>query len=185
MPNIKPISYLRHYKETFGEVKEKKLIYLIRDSNGEYNILNVNELEKIKATIKLLTELHKGEKSSREKGWLSPNEVGILDMPEIIFSPFALEDIQSICNNPFSSLGESESEKVYKKVVSDIRKLKLHPLSDASLGKIMDITVDYRYFFSQNNYIFYYFSFDRIHIVRILNGEQDYLQKLFGVDIKS
>jgi hypothetical protein len=40
-----------------------------------FKILDMHEYEKIHATIKLLTKLGKGEKSGREKGWLSADDV--------------------------------------------------------------------------------------------------------------
>ncbi len=35
----------------------------------------MSEYEKTKATIKLLAELHKGEQSAREKGWIDADKV--------------------------------------------------------------------------------------------------------------
>lgn len=33
------------------------------------------ELNRLEATVKLLTKLEEGEQSAREKGWLTPDEV--------------------------------------------------------------------------------------------------------------
>ncbi len=75
MPNIKPISDLRNYTEVLNEVKEDSPVYLTRNGRGEYAILKLEELDKLKATIRLLAKLEEGEKSSREKGWLSADEI--------------------------------------------------------------------------------------------------------------
>ncbi|MDK9710556.1 type II toxin-antitoxin system prevent-host-death family antitoxin [Acidaminobacter sp.] len=75
MPKIRPISDLRNYSEVLNEVREDSPVYLTRNGRGEYAIIKIDELEKLKATIRLLSKLEEGEKSAREKGWLSPEDV--------------------------------------------------------------------------------------------------------------
>ena len=75
MPNIKPISDLRNYTEVLKEVQINRPVYLTRDGRGAYAIVDMKELDKMKATIQLLTKLEEGEQSAREKGWLSADEV--------------------------------------------------------------------------------------------------------------
>lgn len=75
MPNIKPISDLRNYTEVLKEVQINRPVYLTQDGRGAYAIVDMNELDKMKATIQLLTKLEEGEQSAREKGWLSADEV--------------------------------------------------------------------------------------------------------------
>ncbi len=75
MPNIKPISDLRNYTEVLTEVSENSPVYLTRNGRGEYAIIKLGDLDKLKATVRLLASLQEGEKSAREKGWLSADEV--------------------------------------------------------------------------------------------------------------
>lgn len=75
MPNIKPVSDLRNYTEVLNEVKEDSPVYLTRNGRGEYAIIKLKELDKLKSTIRLLAKLEEGEKSAREKGWLSADSV--------------------------------------------------------------------------------------------------------------
>jgi prevent-host-death family protein len=75
MPNIKPVSDLRNYTEVLNEVTENNPVYLTRNGRGEYAILTIKELDKLKATIRLLAKLEEGEKSAREKGWISADDV--------------------------------------------------------------------------------------------------------------
>jgi len=75
MLNIKPISDLRNYTEVLNEVKEDSPVYLTRNGRGEYAIMKIKELDKLKATIRLLTKLEEGDKSVGEKGWLSADDV--------------------------------------------------------------------------------------------------------------
>jgi prevent-host-death family protein len=75
MPNIKPVSDLRNYTEVLNEVAENSPVYLTRNGRGEYAIIKINELDKLKSTIRLLAKIGEGEKSAREKGWLSADDV--------------------------------------------------------------------------------------------------------------
>ena len=75
MTNIKPISDLRNYTKVLNEVKENSPVYLTRNGRGEYAIIKLNELDKIKASLSLLANLEEGQKSAREKGWVSAEEV--------------------------------------------------------------------------------------------------------------
>ena len=75
MPNIKPVSDLRNYTEVLNEVTEESPVYLTRNGRGEYAIIKLKELDRLKSTIRLLANLEEGEKSARAKGWLSANDV--------------------------------------------------------------------------------------------------------------
>lgn len=75
MPNIKPVTDLSNYDEVLRDVDYGEPVYLTREGRGCYVILDINEFEKINATIKLMNELEKGEQSAREKGWIKSDEV--------------------------------------------------------------------------------------------------------------
>ncbi len=77
MPNIKPVSDLRNYTEVLNEVNEGNPVYLTRNGRGEYAIVKLSDLEKLKTTIKLLANIEEGEKSAREKGWLTADDVEV------------------------------------------------------------------------------------------------------------
>lgn len=75
VPNIKPISDLRNYTEVLNEVAENSPVYLTRNGRGEYAIMTIDDLDRLKATIRLLAFLGEGERSGKEEGWLSAEEV--------------------------------------------------------------------------------------------------------------
>jgi len=75
MPNIMPVSDLRNYNNVLRAINVGEPVFLTKNGRGRYAILDMREYEKIQATIKLLGELEKGEKSGREKGWLSEKEI--------------------------------------------------------------------------------------------------------------
>jgi len=75
MPNIMPVSDLRNYTEVLKHISVDDPVFLTKNGRGRYAILDLVEYEKTQATIKLMNELAKGERSGEEKGWLSLEEV--------------------------------------------------------------------------------------------------------------
>ena len=75
MPNIVPVSDLRNYNEVLQDIDIGRPVFLTKNGRGQYAILDMREYEKTQATMKLMSELAKGENSGREKGWLTADEV--------------------------------------------------------------------------------------------------------------
>lgn len=75
MPNIKPISDLRNYTEVLKETQEGAPVFLTKNGRGEYVIMNMKDYDKMKATVALMSALEEGERSAREEGWLSTEDV--------------------------------------------------------------------------------------------------------------
>ena len=59
MPNIKPVSDLRNYSDVLHDV----------------TALDMQDFEKMQATLRLMNELAKDQKSGEEKGWLTLENV--------------------------------------------------------------------------------------------------------------
>ena len=75
MPNIKPVSDLRNYTEVLRDIDVGQPVFLTKNGRGRYAILDMREYERTRATLKLMSELSKGERSGHDQGWLSPDEV--------------------------------------------------------------------------------------------------------------
>ena len=103
-------------------------------------------------------------------------------MLRVDYSPQALEDLKLLREY---IEGENVSKKVLTKITADIRRLEMFPVSGVDLGKIINIPTDYRYLFSEKNYVFYRLEPERVLIIRILNEKRDYLKHLFGVSSNS
>lgn len=69
MPNIKPVSDLRNYNEVLRDIAVGEPVFLTKNGRGKYAILDIEEYEKTKASLRLMSELAKGEQSAKEKGW--------------------------------------------------------------------------------------------------------------------
>lgn len=75
MPNIRPVSDLRNYAEVLKEIAFDEPVFLTKNGRGRYAIVDMEEYEKTKAIIKLMGKLFEGEKSAKENGWLSNDDV--------------------------------------------------------------------------------------------------------------
>lgn len=75
MPNIKPVSDLRNYTEVLKEITADSPVFLTKNGRGEYVIMDMKEYDRLKASLTLMAKLEEGEKSAREKGWLTAKEV--------------------------------------------------------------------------------------------------------------
>ncbi len=71
MPSIVPVSDLRNYKSVLEQVKYGSPVYLTKNGRGDYAIVDIHELDELKALKGLFSELEKGERSARENGWIS------------------------------------------------------------------------------------------------------------------
>lgn len=105
-------------------------------------------------------------------------------MSNIQYSPMALKDLQHLSEHISVNWGEDVAKSVLRKITSDIKRLKQFPLSGVDLGKVINVPTDYRYLFSEKNYVFYHQVFEQVRIVRVLNEQQDLMQHLFKVNVE-
>ena len=75
MPNIRPVSDLRNYGEVLKEISVDSPVFLTKNGRGKYAIVDMEEYERTKATIKLMSQLAKGEASVKEGGWIDGDDV--------------------------------------------------------------------------------------------------------------
>lgn len=71
MSKIRPVSDLRNYNQVLDRVKEDSPVYLTKNGRGRYVVVDIEEYERDKAKLTLLSELAKGMKSGNEEGWLT------------------------------------------------------------------------------------------------------------------
>ena len=104
-----------------------------------------------------------------------------MSMPRVEYAPRALDDLRRIREYISVNWGEEAATRILRKITSDIRRLEEYPVSGVDLGKMIDVPTEYRYLFSQKNYIFYRLDLDKIRIIRVLNEVQDYMEQLFEI----
>jgi prevent-host-death family protein len=74
MPNIIPVSDLRNYKAVIGQVSYGNPVYLTKNGRSSVAIVDMKELDELRALKNLFSELEKGEVSARKEGWISLDE---------------------------------------------------------------------------------------------------------------
>ena len=75
MPNIKPISDLRNYTEVLHDVAVGEPVFLTKNGRGRYALLDIQDYERMQATIRLMNELSKGRRAGETEGWLSASDL--------------------------------------------------------------------------------------------------------------
>ncbi len=75
MSNIRPVSDLRNYNDVLNACREESPVYLTKKGRGKYVLMNIEDYEKMKATMKLMANLEEGEKSAREQDWFSLDDI--------------------------------------------------------------------------------------------------------------
>lgn len=78
MPNIKPVSDLRNYNEVLRDIAVGEPVFLTKNGRGRYAIVDMEDFERMQATLKLLGELAKGEASAEQKEYIDISEVETL-----------------------------------------------------------------------------------------------------------
>ena len=86
MPNIKPVSDLRNYNEVLRDIAVGEPVFLTKNGRGRYAIVDMEEFEKTQATLKLMSELAKGEASAKEKGIKGYTEMSEDELKEALKS---------------------------------------------------------------------------------------------------
>jgi prevent-host-death family protein len=75
MPTIKPISDLRNYNKVLKDISAGEPMFLTKNGRGKFAIIDINEYEKLKASLKLMSQLAQGKQAGKEKRWMSLEEV--------------------------------------------------------------------------------------------------------------
>ena len=78
MPNITPISDLKNYTAVVSEVKYGSRVYLTKNGHGNITMIDMQELDEIEkelAIYKFKYEMAVAEKSIREEGTISADDL--------------------------------------------------------------------------------------------------------------
>lgn len=102
-------------------------------------------------------------------------------MSKVVLTSKAQADLANIKSYIIRELGNPKAAvSVVRRITKTTRILNTYPLAGKPLYTIIDIGEDYRYLISGNYLIFYHLEGLEAHVDHILNGRQDYLQKLFS-----
>jgi len=73
--SVKAISDLKNYNDVLDNVAVGEPVFLTENGQERYALIDLQEYEKMRATISLLSELAKAEKSALEEGWCTIEEI--------------------------------------------------------------------------------------------------------------
>lgn len=75
MPNIRPVSDLRNYTDVLKDITAEEPVFLTKNGRDRYVVMDMEEYEKTRAALKLMSELARGERSGKEHGWTDIDDV--------------------------------------------------------------------------------------------------------------
>lgn len=101
-------------------------------------------------------------------------------MYSIQFSPIAKEDLMRLKRYLTEEFDTAIASDKMKCLIESIRKFEEYPLLGRPLTNLIDIPTDYMYFVSDKNYIFYRLEGNVVHIIRVLDTKQDFMNILFS-----
>lgn len=75
MENIIPVSDMRSYNQVLANVKAGQEVILTKNGRARYVVSDFEEYQKMKATLTLFEELHKGKQALKEEGYLTLDQL--------------------------------------------------------------------------------------------------------------
>ncbi|MDT2600026.1 type II toxin-antitoxin system prevent-host-death family antitoxin [Enterococcus hulanensis] len=75
MENIVPVSDMRSYNQALANVEAGHEVILTKNGRAKYVVSDFEEYQKMKATLTLFEELHKGKQALKDEGAISLNEL--------------------------------------------------------------------------------------------------------------
>ncbi len=103
-------------------------------------------------------------------------------MYEVEYSPESIKDTLNIKDRISLHYDDNVAEEIVKKIFNSTKSLGQYPFLGADLGKKLEVATEYRYLYTEKDYIFYYVGKETIKIVRIINERQDFMRMLFNPD---
>ena len=101
-------------------------------------------------------------------------------MPDIVFSPDALSDLQRTKTYITEELySESAAANTIEKIITRIRMLSAFPESGVPLSSVVKFDTDYRFLVCGNYTVFYKYENDTVYVVRVLYYRRDFMRILF------
>lgn len=75
MPNIRPVSDLRNYTDVLKDISADSPVFLTKNGRGRYAIVDIEDYEKTRAKIKLMSKLSEAEQVAKKDGWVDGDDV--------------------------------------------------------------------------------------------------------------
>ena len=106
-------------------------------------------------------------------------------MRRIEYSRIAAQKLKALKDRLTVEFGKDVSQKTMEQIIQAVRGLEVFPEKGKMLSALYDIECDYRFLYVKHNYLFYRIEENRIIIVEIFDGREDFILKLFGITTTS
>ena len=106
-------------------------------------------------------------------------------MKEIEYSLIVRNKLKDLREKLTQSYGTDISKKTIKKITDSVRSLEIFELKGMKVSDTYDVECDYRYFYTNHQYIFYRIESEKIIIVEMFDEREDFMWKLFQIDTTS
>ena len=102
-------------------------------------------------------------------------------MSKVVLTASAQTDLSDIRGYIARELGNPKAVgSIVRRITKTTRILKTYPLAGKPLYSIAELGKDFRYLISGDYLIFYHLEGIEVQVDHVVNGRQDYLQKLFS-----
>ena len=106
-------------------------------------------------------------------------------MKEIEYSLIVRNKLKDLRKKLTQKYGTDISKKSIKKITDSVRSLEIFGLKGMKVSDAYDVECDYRYFYTNHQYIFYRIEEKKIIIVEMFDEREDFMWKLFQIDTTS
>ena len=113
----------------------------------------MDELNRLRVTIQVLTILKEGKQHAKEKSWLTANEVEIA-LSRLIYAPKVLDDLQEVKVYIAKQFGGDKVKVCLEENISTVRQLEVFPKEGPCLADLIEYPTDYHYLIVRPIYIF-------------------------------
>lgn len=93
-----------------------------------------------------------------------------------------MKDLKSYLTDMF---GYPNAMRTMESIFSSIDTLGVFPLKGISLSEMYEIETEYRFIFTNHNYIFYYIEGETVYIIEMFDEKEDFMLSLFGLSSES
>ena len=106
-------------------------------------------------------------------------------MKKVEYSKIVKRKLKALRKRLTDEFGSEVSRKALKQITDAARGLGNFAEKGISVASMYDIDCDYRYLYTEHNYLFYRMEGNRILIVEMFDEREDFMYKLFGISTTS
>ena len=106
-------------------------------------------------------------------------------MKEIEYSLIVRNKLKKLHKELIQKYDAKFAKDLLKKITASVRDLEVFELKGIAVSDMYDIECDYRYFYTNHQYIFYRIEKNKIIIVEVFDEREDFMWKLFQIDTTS